>query len=635
MKERIPLIVTLLVAVLVLAGAFRPAPKEGFAWREFSELPVLVNGRLKPLDTVARVSLLSIQGKQSVRLEDSEGNKLSAIQWLAEVVFDPQTANTRPIFLIHDPEVLALFGWQQEDEKFFSFEQLQPHLAEVDKQARLASDVPAETQTRFQKHALALYRKLILFQRLKNSLQIEDSPDFAREIALYGDALGPGREALELRTREQEFDQRTFDIFMTFASRYREMAEQAYLRVVPPDAPTNEAERKEWVTLGDSLLRSTATGTVAPLVARYADLGNAFRDGDPAGFNQAVTELTAITGADYAVEIRKAKHEGFFNRFQPFMGSMIIYLLAFLLACASWLSSGTILRRTAFSLMVLAFLIHTSGLAFRIYLQGYAPVTNLYSSALGVGWGAVALGLALEAIFRNGLGSAASGIFGFATLIIAHNLALVSGSDTMEMMRAVLDSNFWLSTHVTVITIGYSTTFLAGFLALFYIFMGVFTNWLAKSSGPARNGKPADTNGRALARMVYGVLCFAVLFSFVGTVLGGIWADQSWGRFWGWDPKENGAVLIVLWNAIILHARWGGYIRDRGLMIMAVFGNIVTAWSWFGTNMLGIGLHSYGFMDAAFFWLMAFNVSQLAFMALGGFAPRLAPKAKTSATVAG
>jgi ABC-type transport system involved in cytochrome c biogenesis permease subunit len=69
------------------------------------------------------------------------------------------------------------------------------------------------------------------------------------------------------------------------------------------------------------------------------------------------------------------------------------------------------------------------------------------------------------------------------------------------------------------------------------------------------------------------------LFSFVGTILGGIWADQSWGRFWGWDPKENGALLIVLWNAIILHSRWGGFIRERGLAVMSVFGNIVVSLS--------------------------------------------------------
>ena len=138
-----------------------------------------------------------------------------------------------------------------------------------------------------------------------------------------------------------------------------------------------------------------------------------------------------------------------------------------------------------------------------------------------------------------------------------------------------------------------------------YIARGVFTASLDKAT--------AD----ALARMVYGIVCFATLFSFAGTVLGGIWADQSWGRFWGWDPKENGALIIVVWNAIILHARWGGMVKQRGLMNLAIFGNIVTSWSWFGTNMLGVGLHSYGFTDAAFWVLSGFIVSQLAFIGVG------------------
>ena len=120
-----------------------------------------------------------------------------------------------------------------------------------------------------------------------------------------------------------------------------------------------------------------------------------------------------------------------------------------------------------------------------------------------------------------------------------------------------------------------------------------------------------------LIRKIYGIACFAILFSFVGTILGGIWADQSWGRFWGWDPKENGAAMIVLWNAVILHARWGGMVRERGVMVLAIFGNVMTAWSWFGTNMLGIGLHAYGFMESAPYYLALFIVVQVLLIALG------------------
>ena len=125
------------------------------------------------------------------------------------------------------------------------------------------------------------------------------------------------------------------------------------------------------------------------------------------------------------------------------------------------------------------------------------------------------------------------------------------------------------------------------------------------------------------ARMIYAAVCFALLFSFVGTMLGGIWADQSWGRFWGWDPKENGALLIVLWAAAILHANWGKLIGPRGLVLMALFGNIVTSWSWFGTNMLGVGLHSYGFMDEAFWALAGFIALQVFLIAMGAWTLRI------------
>jgi ABC-type transport system involved in cytochrome c biogenesis permease subunit len=252
--------------------------------------------------------------------------------------------------------------------------------------------------------------------------------------------------------------------------------------------------------------------------------------------------------------------------------------------------------------MALAFLLATAGIIARMWLEGRPPVTNLYSSALFIGWGAVALCLFLERINRNAVASSAGALIGFSTLVIAHNLSL--SGDTLEMMRAVLDSNFWLSTHVVTVTTGYASTFLAGFLAIIYILRGVLTRTLDRPT--------ADS----LARMVYGIVCFATLFSFVGTVLGGIWADQSWGRFWGWDPKENGALLIVLWNAVILHCRWGGLVKQRGLMCLAVFGNIVTAWSWFGTNMLGVGLHSYGFTNAAFEGLITFVALQLAIIGL-------------------
>jgi ABC-type transport system involved in cytochrome c biogenesis permease subunit len=332
-------------------------------------------------------------------------------------------------------------------------------------------------------------------------------------------------------------------------------------------------------------------------------------------------ELASALGA--------GEQEFFFNQIQPFYVSMVIYVAAVILGCLYWINLSPTLRKSGFYLLVLAFAVHTFALLFRMYLQGRPPVTNLYSSAIFIGWAAVLFGIFLERIFMGGIGLVCTGFIGFITLNIAHHLALqdlwtsAGRGDTMEMLRAVLDTNLWLSTHVVVVTLGYASMFVAGLLAIIYIVRGFFTRTLTPEMG------------KTLARMVYGIVCFATLFSFVGTILGGIWADQSWGRFWGWDPKENGALLIVLWNGMILHARWGGLIKERGLMAMAVFGNIVTSFSWFGVNMLGIGLHSYGFMDAAFRWLMFFDATQVALIVLALTPARHWASFKSAAAPAG
>jgi ABC-type transport system involved in cytochrome c biogenesis permease subunit len=252
-------------------------------------------------------------------------------------------------------------------------------------------------------------------------------------------------------------------------------------------------------------------------------------------------------------------------------------------------------------------------------------VTNLYSSALFIGWGAVLMGLVYEMIFGRkvgkaslaGIGNLMASVAGFGTLLIAHLLLSFTSTtaadkgDTMAVMQAVLDTQFWLATHVVCVTLGYATTIVAGLFGLIYILRGVVTPSLTPEAG------------KELTRMTYGTICFAIFFSFVGTVLGGLWADDSWGRFWGWDPKENGALIIVLWNALVLHARWGGLVKDRGMALLAVFGNIVVSWSWFGVNQLQIGLHSYGFTEGVLLCMLWFFASQVAVMLLGMLPARL------------
>lgn len=326
-------------------------------------------------------------------------------------------------------------------------------------------------------------------------------------------------------------------------------------------------------------------------------------------FNQAVRRLATAIERTNPPEYngRKLDLEVWMNRVSPFYVGMQLYVAAFLIACFGWLIPSRSCNWASFTLIFLTFVLHTAALGLRIYISGRPPVTNLYSSAVFIGWFCVLVGLIIELVFRIGLGNLVSTISGFATLIIAYFLSM--SGDTIGVMQAVLDTQFWLATHVVCITLGYGATFFAGFLGLLFVVLGLFTP-----------GLTAEYR-RLCARKIYGVVCFAMFFSFVGTVLGGLWADDSWGRFWGWDPKENGALIIVLWNALILHAKWDKMVGDRGLALLAIGGNIVTAWSWFGVNELGVGLHSYGFTEGVLLALIAFVLSQIALIVVGAAVP--------------
>ncbi len=601
MKKYFPVIV-LALGLLFLGAKLLPARASSpYDLAGFSRLPVLLNGRLKPLDTVARSSLLVFQGRQPVTTPS--GLELTPTEWLLDVFFHSELADSYQTFEIVHPDVLALFDLKAEDgdgKKRFSFTQLDKKLAELDRQFQLAQPVEAQTRTTFQRAIVQLYGSLTAYQRLKHTLASPETDDFLGELRRFEKLLPTGVAAVRAKQSGQPHDTETAKAMLELGQRYLFMAESTNILAVPPDS--TDAKPDAWQSVGQSLLGSFQTGAVNSSVLAYAGLGYAWRQHQPEQFNQLLALYRTTLVKPFGPKLTKVEAEVRFNAIAPFYASMTLYIAAFLLAVISWIKWPDELGRAAFYLVGLAWLVATAGIITRMWLEGRPPVTNLYSSALFIGWGSVALCLVLEAIYRNAIGSVAAGLVGFATLIIAHYLSLEG--DTLEMMRAVLDSNFWLATHVVIVATGYAATFLAGLLAIIYIVRGSLTRSLDKAT--------AD----ALGRMVYGIVCFATLFSFVGTVLGGIWADQSWGRFWGWDPKENGALIIVIWNALILHARWGGLVKTRGLMALAVFGNVVTSWSWFGTNMLGVGLHSYGFTDAAFMWLTIFVASQLALIAL-------------------
>jgi ABC-type transport system involved in cytochrome c biogenesis permease subunit len=524
---------------------------------EFASLPVKHNGRVKPMDTVARVGLTTVSGRQAYKFaaRDDKDKKESGppVQWLLDMMtsyfFKNRTGIDAEVVRIDSDQVLNFLGLPGREGFRYSMAELADKMKKIEDAATQAQRVEVSQRDAFQAKIIELAEKLHLAYRL---------------------------------------------------------AEMSEPLTIPP-----QVMGAHWETLPQAVQGMQDSQTPDQAAILFHRILSAYSKGDVPGFNKAVDDYRQELDRRVPDAAGTSGFEQFFNHFAPFYQCAVMYTLAFVLCCLSWLVWTRPLARAAYWLALLTLAVHTWALISRMIISGRPPVTNLYSSAIFIGWAAAVLCLGAEAVFRNGFGTLVASFGGAITMLLAH---LMASGDTMEMLQAVLDTNFWLATHVTCVTLGYSTTYVAGLLGMLYIICGVVSGW-----------KPDMDKSvfRVLAQMIYGVICFAMFFSFVGTVLGGIWADQSWGRFWGWDPKENGALLIVIWNALILHARWAGLVRSRGVAVLAVFGNIITSWSWFGTNMLGVGLHSYASASGAIALLGAMGVF-VGFMAVGMSLPKRA-----------
>ncbi|MFL5328851.1 MAG: cytochrome c biogenesis protein CcsA [Gemmataceae bacterium] len=547
-----------------LPGMPQREPAEAMHVTQFGELPIVHGGRIKPLDTFARNTLQLLSVRQELSIESGgKSETISAIRWLLDVwsdldMFSSKAADYR-VFRIENEDVLKFMELPVRPGSYrYSIKELQPQYEKL--------------QHEFAKLRRLDEKKLNLFQ--------SKLLDLARRVDAYEDVA---------RLRSP--------------------------LVIPPQ----DADSDEWLSIGQvmvgirQIVAQEGGKFNETLFQRIGPLGHAalgfvrimerYRTGDAKGFNEALDDFRSkyhrqITDSEY----KKVNFETFFNRLAPFYYCAWLYVGLFVVTCVSWLWPHGTLSRASLGLGMFIFLAHIFAIIARMYIQGRPPVTNLYSSAVFIGCVSVGVLLLMEWFYRNGVPTAVAAVLGASTLLVAHYLGV--GGDTLEMMRAVLDTNFWLATHVVAVTAGYAATFVAGFIAIVYLVTRLIKLHDRELLKP-------------LADMVYGVVCFATLLSFVGTVLGGIWADQSWGRFWGWDPKENGAVLIVVWNALILHARWGGLVKARGMAVLAVLGNVVTAWSWFGTNQLGVGLHSYGFTSGVATALVTFDGAMFLVAALG------------------
>ncbi len=495
------------------------------SWESLQTLAVQLDGRKKPLDTVARETITQIHGRSSYRQED--GTTLNYLQTYLSLWFNDRDWNQEPLILFNYRPLKEKLGLDPE-RKYFTFPELMG--------SQLGS--------------------LLMEVRQKQAENIDLNRD-EREALTIEDRL-----ALLLRT-----------------------VGNSNLPIVPhPNDP-----KGTWVGIENTQQYYSQTQQES-LVANYATIKNYLQTHSQLDLNSSVIgdiasklhlQLVTLSPSIYPDAVT-LKREVRFNSLHPFAKAWKLYLCAFLLMALVLAFPRFDFYWSALGIFLGGLLIHAYGFIERMQIAGRPPVTNMYESVIWVGFGVAAIALFFELIYRAKYYLLAAAPLSVICLVLADSLPAVL-DPSIKPLVPVLRDNFWLSIHVPTITLSYASFALA--MGLGHIILGHYL--LAPQ---------AKSRIRNLAKWNYGVLQVGVLLLTTGIILGGIWAHFSWGRFWGWDPKETWALIALMSYVIPLHGRLLGWLGDFGMGVASVVCFNAVLMAWYGVNfVLGTGLHSYGF----------------------------------------
>jgi len=529
-------------------------------WEPWRHVPVQDGGRVKPLDTLAWETLRTLCNRASFS-DPETGEKLNPTAWYLAIVLEWPGWDRAPA----GPAPAAEHHFLQRNDKWDNAPLLRVDYLPLRESLGMPSD-----EKYIAPHALV-------------QAKIRDPQTGAPASFLLW--------AQTLRQSEpralSEFDRRALDLAGNYWA-YQSHRSGKRLALAP--APGGEAQ--QWLSAAELMKAkytdaTDPTGGLRGLQEKLRQVRAAYLAGSSEEFNAAAHDLIAALAAigaevgDYpdraAIDLEVA-----YNRYAPFRFGWVLTMLAFLCAL---LSVGT--RWKGFYLGGLA--TFAAGLAamavgfgMRIAISGRAPVTNMYESVVYLALGTAVFGLVFEVIFRKGYVLAAAAAVSTLALVLADNSPAIL-NPSLQPLEPVLRTNFWLVTHVMTITLSYAALALA---------LGIGNITL----GCCLRRSPNERLVGSLSRFTYKALQVGVLLLATGTILGAVWADYAWGRFWGWDPKEVWALIALFGYLAVLHARYAGWVRDLGLAALSVVCFSLVVMAWYGVNyVLGAGKHSYGF----------------------------------------
>ncbi|MDQ2869058.1 MAG: cytochrome c biogenesis protein CcsA, partial [Verrucomicrobiota bacterium] len=387
--------------------------------------------------------------------------------------------------------------------------------------------------------------------------------------------------------------------------------------------PSPKSENAAWMVPDPaSMSGSFNEQQSAPALAALTKAMNAYASADAfnfsAGAHELRDDLRAISPSVYPTE-SKLELEYFYNHFDGFFWAIPLYGIAFVLLLIPELRK----KKSALSVIgvfvaIAALLFHATGIVLRCFIAGRPPVTNMYESIIWVSFAVSFFGMLFFARYRTAIYLLAALPVTFTALLLVFQMPIAMPA-SIDPLVPVLRDNFWLTIHVLTITLSYAAFALAmgfGHILLFRY---------------ARH--PRETRADAPMHFwLYRVLQLGVLLLAAGTILGGVWANYSWGRFWGWDPKETWALIALLCYITTLHGRLAGWWTQFGLVVASVVCFLAVLMAWYGVNfILGKGLHSYGFGIGGESYVATFVIADLLFVAFAVWRYRSSRAAKTAA----
>jgi ABC-type transport system involved in cytochrome c biogenesis permease subunit len=581
--------------------------------KDFSEknIPIQEGGRIKPLDTYARNQVLAFYGKRKIKHEN-----LSAIDWMMDLFIYPEIGLEQKIFNIRNPDIVNALGleWTNNFHKY-SYNEISPGLQNQMPLISNIIDKKEEDRDLFENQLVELYQNMMKYRQIASSLScllpmftVYD-PETAEKLHIEPGQFTSYSHIMSHRGSlfnvSQNILTKSED---SWTESEREVALLLYnlqqtsldefakaLKIIPPAkddttglwiSPWELLDGREIKPHQDKIIKSME----AYLLARYEKNSSSMDD----ALKSYKTGVLSFPGD--RVKFSILEKETWLNKANLFTLSLVFYLFGFILLGISWMVQPILFMNIAYGSLISGFILHTYGIYLRMVIMSRPPISTLYETIIFVGFVIVLLSVVIEFLRKDGLGIFIGSVSGSMLHYVGFGYA--ADGDTLEMLVAVLNSNFWLATHVTTIILGYGTSLMAGLIGHLYL--------IEKIRVPNNSSRL-----KSIYNNMFGVTLIALFFTLFGTILGGIWADQSWGRFWGWDPKENGALLIVLWQLMMVHMRLSGLAKPDRFALGMVLNNIVVIMAWFGVNLLSIGLHSYGFVSGVAVNIVLFTLFEL------------------------